>query len=212
MITTEAIIARYKRDYRVDPQGCSLWIVVAGERIRLRPIQSADADIAERDVELITAWRNQHRGSFLTDFEATPARTRSWLTDVAGPDLSRILFMLEPERGTPFGHVGLCAIDPARRYGELDNIVRGDGGPKGAMRLATDALLHWSRETLLLRHLAVRVMADNPALAFYLGIGFRAVRDVPLQLRTEDRGVQRWTEVADGGPSGRALRYLELAA
>jgi len=193
MIDVPATIARFKTGYAEDPAGCSLWATVSGARLRLRPLQSNPEHIAIRDIELLTQWRNQNHGRFLTDFEATPERTFRWLTVTAGPDLTRILFMLDSSDGRPFGHVGLCEIDPTRQYAELDNIVRGEGGPPGAMRAAVMSLTDWARNSLGLDHLAVRVMADNPAVGFYERLGYRFVRDIPVA-------------------SGRELRFMERSA
>lgn len=191
MIDVHGTIARLKRGYHDDPEGCSLWATVSDDRVRLRPLQSIPEHIDARDIELLTRWRNQNRGRFLTDFEATPERTLHWLTALAGPDLTRILFMLDSSRGETFGHVGLCEIDPRRAYGELDNIVRGEGGPPGAMRAACATLSDWATSTLGLEHLAVRVMADNPAVGFYERIGYRHVRSLPAGLGRELRFMER---------------------
>jgi RimJ/RimL family protein N-acetyltransferase len=210
-VRARQLIARYKRDYQRDPHQFELTAhTPGGEPIRLRPLQAADAHISAHDVTLLTKWRNQHRSSFLSDFEATEDRTRHWLTAVAGPDASRILFMVETADGLPFGHVGLCNVDDT--YGELDNIVRGGDGPRGAMLAAAGALCAWARSGLGLRQIGVRVMADNPAVGFYEKLGFRPVKDVALAYQGS-AGEGRWMEI-DDRPAGadRYLRYMEQAA
>jgi RimJ/RimL family protein N-acetyltransferase len=210
-VTAHQLIARYKHEYDRDPEQLALRAQAAGgEPIRLRPLQAVDAHISPRDVTLLTQWRNQHRSAFLTDFEATDERTRRWLTTVAGPDNSRILFMVEAAGAIPFGHVGLCNVDDT--YGELDNIVRGGAAPRGAMLAAAHALCAWARSSLGLARIGVRVMADNPAVGFYEKLGFRQVKDIALAYQGA-AGEGRWLEL-DHPPSGadRYLRYMEQAA
>jgi len=204
-------IARYKSEYRRDPAHFELRAHAAGgEPLRLRPLQAADAEISVRDVVLLTEWRNKYRSSFLTDFQATEERTRRWLTTVAGPDPSRILFMVEAAGGNPFGHVGLCNVDGT--YGELDNLIRGEEGPRGSMLAAALAVCAWARLDLGLERIGVRVMADNPAVGFYEKLGFRPVKDVALQYGGS-AGEGRWMELDDHtAGADRYLRYMEQAA
>ena len=211
MSNPRELINRYKTQYHLDPEGLALRARAAtGEHLRLRPLQSTAEQLSPRDVALLTEWRNHYRRYFLTDFVANNARTMRWLTSIAGPDSSRILFMVEASDGEPFGHVGLCGVDAA--YGELDNVVRGREAPKGSMAAAAAAVCAWARSTLGLEQLWVRVMADNPAIGFYEKIGFRAVKDVPLAYRgTADEGT--WMEMGDrAGVADRYLRYMEQAA
>jgi RimJ/RimL family protein N-acetyltransferase len=211
MTRPREVISRYKSQYHLDPEGLALraW-AATGEALRLRPLQPTPEQVSPRDVALLTQWRNQYRRYFLTDFVATNERTMRWLTSTAGPDSSRILFMVEASDGEPFGHVGLCSVDEA--YGELDNVVRGREGPKGSMAAAATAVCAWARSTLGLEQLWVRVMADNPAVGFYEKLGFRRVKDVPLEYRgTPEEG--NWMEMGNrAGIADRYLRYMEQAA
>lgn len=207
------IVVQLKRD-GLDRQR-SLHLVAEttrGERVTLRPLPSSAQGISQADVQRLTTWRNQNRQFFLTDFEATRERTRRWLDEQAGPDPTRVLFMLDAADGTTFGHVGLCEIEARPGYCELDNIVRGEGGPKGAMLAATETLCGWATETLGLHDVWVRVMADNPAVGFYQKLGFSTVKDVLLRQSREGDGFVRWLEVGAAGsepaiPEAR-LRYL----
>jgi RimJ/RimL family protein N-acetyltransferase len=205
------LVRRYKTEYPSDP---SRWSISASTRtnqsITLRPLQAAGEHVSDRDIERLTVWRNDNSRYFLTDFIATPERTRNWVISAAGPDLSRILFLLDTPDGETFGHVGLCSIDEDKSYCELDNIVRGNGGPKGAMAAAVDALTRWTTEALGLKHLWVRVIADNPAVSFYERLGFQFVKDVPLVRHADGPNGWRWHEVGD--PVVGAERYLRYMA
>ena len=214
MINPLATIGRFKSEYGQNPERYSLSAITAdNQRIRLRPLQGMAEEISMSDVDLLTEWRNRFPDAFLSEFTATPERTMRWLAEVCGPDRTRILFMVEDAAGTAFGHVGLCNVDSAHSSGEVDNIVRGRDIVPGGMAAALRALLAWARGELGLRHLAVRVMADNPAVRFYERLGFQPVKDVPLVRRQIGPAEFRWTEHSQGqGPAIRSLRYLELAA
>ncbi len=209
-MTALDVIAKYKSQYSLDPEGLTLRTSAAsGEALRLRPLQASKTQISARDVALLTQWRNKYRPYFLTDFRATEEQTTLWLTSIAGPDPSRILFMVEANDGEPFGHVGLCNVN--ERYGELDNVVRGGVGPKGSMSAAAAAVCGWARSILGLEQLWVRVMADNPAVTFYENLGFRRVRDVPLEYQAGGEA-GRWIEVGNATVTNRYLRYMQQAA
>jgi len=199
---------RYKTEYLNDPEALSLWSQApSGERLRLRPLQ---ATVTSRDVELLTEWRNRYRKFFLTDFTATVPQTQAWLLK-SGSDPNRILFMIETERGSPFGHAGLCKLRPAEAYAELDNVVRGADGPRGAMTAAVTTLCDWAASSLGVTALWVRVMSDNPAVSFYEKLGFRRAYDVALEFRhAGSTGV--WMERPDQLTADRYLRYMERAA
>ncbi len=204
-------VVRYKTEYLNDPQRWSLWSQApSGGRLRLRPLQATAPGLTARDIELLTEWRNRYREYFLTDFTATVQRTQAWLLK-SGADASRILFMIETEDGTPFGHAGLCNLRPAEAYAELDNVVRGADGPRGAMTAAVTTMCEWAGSSLGVTALRVRVMSDNPAVSFYEKLGFRRAYDVPLEFQRDgSQGV--WMERPDRGTADRYLRYMERAA
>lgn len=205
------VVIRYKTEYRNDPQGLSLWSEApSGERLRLRPLQGSAPGLSARDVELLTEWRNRYRRFFLTDFTATVEQTRAWLLK-SGSDPSRILFMIEPEGRSPFGHAGLCNLRPAKAYAELDNVVRGADGPRGGMTAAVTTLCEWAASSLGVTALWVRVMSDNPAVSFYEKLGFRRAYDVALELQC-DGSKAVWMERPDRRTADRYLRYMERAA
>jgi len=205
MSGVEQLIYQFKNCYHTS---LSLTARTAtGENVRLRPLQATAEYVRPEDVELLTEWRNRNRQYFMSDFTATIERTLHWLTQIAGPDLTRILFMLEASNHS-FGHVGLCNIEEERSYCEIDNVVRGCGGPRGAMSATVATLCRWARERLGLSDIWVRVMADNPSVAFYSRLGFRSVRDVPLERRIEGDLV-RWVEI--GGDQRGTERTHQLA-
>lgn len=161
----------------------------------LRPLASNTQYLSAEDVADISDWRNRFVDSFLTNFHATPQRTTSWLTDIVGPNESKILFMLDLVDGTTVGHIGIDFIDWKTGYAEADAVVRGRNAPRGIMRDALLAVISWARGQLGIVSIGVRVRSDNPALEFYKKIGFAEVKRLPLrQFRESD--MVRWVEDA----------------
>ena len=159
------------------------------------------------DVESLTDWRNRHVRSFLTEFDATVPRTRNWLTTMVDRDDSRLLFMLEDrDSGLVIGYLGLAFIDWHAGRAEADSVVRGAEGHAGAMSCALSGLLRWARSELGLISFGVRVLADNPALSFYVKQGFRESRRASLA-RVVRQGEIAWQEI--DGPGDRELVYME---
>ena len=163
--------------------------------VLLRPLPARPEFINRSDVKLLTEWRNRFvaAGAYLTEFQATEARTQRWLTEVVVPSNNKILFMVDDTLGRTIGHMGLGFIDWSLRSGEADNIVRGADAPRGTMKRALQELLLWGKETLGLQQLGVRVRSDNTAQEFYRKVGFVEVARAALR-RTEEPGMTRWVE------------------
>jgi RimJ/RimL family protein N-acetyltransferase len=189
----QALLRRYKTSYATDPGSLSISAhTKVGESVRLRPLQANDDSIPDADIQRLCEWRNRNPRAFLTDLEASLESTRRYATQVIGGAVDRILFFVEDERGRAFGHVGLDHIDPVRSYAELDNIVRGDSGPAGAMRAAVEAMCGWAERELGISDFWVHVIGDNPAVGFYEHLGFRRMNILPLRPVEEPGGVRRW--------------------
>jgi hypothetical protein len=170
---------------------------VATQRDRLNP----------KDLACLTEWRNRFVTSFLTEFEATEARTADWLVRVVGPDPGKILFMVDDPNGRTFGYMGLGFINWERMTGEADAAVRGAEAPPGAMGRAFAAMMTWAGAALGIAKLSGRVRSDNPSLPFFPKIGLVESHRVPL-VRTEEPGLVRYAEGA-GPPSGVSLVHMK---
>jgi RimJ/RimL family protein N-acetyltransferase len=166
----------------------------------LRPVAGRSDRLDPADVERLTAWRNRHVHSFLTEFEATTERTAAWLV-ANHPDDSRILFMVDDPAGTTFGYMGLASIDWEDGVGEADSIVRGAESAPGTMSAALRALIAWGTGPLGLRRIYIRVRSDNPVMPFYDRLGFVERSRVPLRLEPSETETRRWVEdpAADSG-------------
>jgi RimJ/RimL family protein N-acetyltransferase len=159
------------------------------------------------DVRRLTAWRNRHVGCFLTEFEATEARTADWLARVVGARDDKVLFMAEDGAGRTYGYLGLDFIDWRAGRGEADAVVRGEEAPRGSMGRALSSLLRWAKGSLGLHELGVRVRSDNPALGFYARLGFVQTGRLPLR-RVEEPGMLRW--VPAEAPDARGLELVQM--
>jgi RimJ/RimL family protein N-acetyltransferase len=175
----------------------------------LRPVGTTAARIRAADVAALTSWRNRFLRSFLTEFEATEARTLAWLCGPVANDPGKILFLADAPDGRTFGYLGLDAIDWDLGSGEADAIVRGEAAPPGTMAAALRTLLLWAREGLGLGELWVRVLSDNRALRFYERCGFVERRRVPLRRIEAAPGETAWTEDPAATTAARSLVHLE---
>jgi dTDP-4-amino-4,6-dideoxygalactose transaminase/RimJ/RimL family protein N-acetyltransferase len=180
------------------------------EDVVLRPINTRAPRAS--DVEALSTWRNQHVKSFLTEFDATTARTRRWLETSVCNDDSRVLFMIEDSKSRALlGYIGIAFIDWKRETAEADSVVRGDERRPGLMTAALRTLIDWAGRDLGLVSFSVRVLADNPAIRFYEKFGFQEVRRAPVVSERTPHGIS-WREAAE--PSARAERelvYMTLA-
>lgn len=175
----------------------------------LRPISTVKNQINEDDVELLTTWRNKHVNSFLTEFTATNIQTQNWLETAVHSNPGKMLWMVETLDGTKVGHVGLGFINWEAGYGEADAIVSGGESPPGLMKESLITLLSWSKETLGLRDIAVRVRSDNSALTFYRKVGFNELKRVPIVARNSAPGTD-WHEDPQAVGSTVHLVYMSI--
>lgn len=180
--------------------------------VRLRAVMPEQPD--EHDVQRLTDWRNRNVRSFLTEFEATPDRTRRWLTQSVAGDDSRILWMIEGPQNETIGYIGLAAIDWPSGSAEADSVVRGLEGHPGVMTRALQSLIQWAQSELGMLNINVRVLGDNPACAFYEKFGFRETRRVPLR-RAIHGDCVAWEPCSEstadfGSHEPRCLVHMEL--
>lgn len=188
-----ATLLRQFKERAGDPRHAPALPVGAPPIAILRPVATHPGLIQPADVAVLTEWRNKYVTSFLTEFAATAEQTTRWLTQMVGPDDTRILFMVDDPSGQTIGYMGLAFIDWERHYVEADAIVRGRPAPPGTMMACLKTLLGWAKTTLGLPHVHVRVRSDNPAVEFYRKLGFTEERRVPLR-KTVHPGKISWVE------------------
>lgn len=175
----------------------------------LRPVVTAPGRLRDQDVRCLTDWRNDHAGAFLTEFVATEERTARWLSHSVHSSDGHLMFMVDHTDGRTLGYMAIGFIDWARASGEADAIVRGHQHIRGLMLSSLITMLLWAKDRLQLQRIGVRVLSDNPALAFYRRIGFVETRRVPLR-RVEHGSEPAWIEDPASTCYARSLVHHDL--
>lgn len=177
---------------------------------QLGELQCLDKALASETglVEDLTDWRNAARTSFLTQFEARPDRTATWLRNVvlAAPD--RILFIVRSTGGERIGHIGISNVSDEKA--EIDNVMRGRrSGERRMMFYSSVALIAWIFETLRVPVTQLCVLSLNTgAIRLYDRLGFEEVERTPLR-RIDEPDMTRYTTQADHG-SAAGFDYLRM--
>jgi len=197
---------------KLDLSGLSLSI--HGTEYALCPVNCSKNKIDESTVEMLTVSRNTNANSFLTFFNATVVRTRNWLANSVAKDNARILFVLKHlESGSLYGYMGLAYGDAAGTRIEGDAIVRyAEHTEPGLMKAAFVQLVEWVVRDLGVSEVWVRVLSDNPAVAFYQRCGFSLLSKAPLFEKINALGeVEELTELSDDNtnPTKRSLSYMK---
>ena len=180
----------------------------------LAPITSADVDDYEL-LEALCRWRSLAKYGFLTVFEPSVEKTRSYLTGFSLPDPGRILFLVRDSDGRSVGNIGLCNVNTDAA--ELDNVVRGETVPvSGFMRLVIAAVLNFAFDKLNVGRVYLNVLSNNDA-AFqsYIRAGFSKIGTQALE-RTETSDGFRLSPseqlVPDAGLPGLILMEMQRPA
>lgn len=159
-------------------------------------------------IQKLADWREIAQAWYPSQFRVTPEGTRRWLDKQVIHTDDRILFIVENERQTPIGHVGLFRFHYIEKYCELDNIVRGEYDLlPGAMTFACRSLLDWTFATLDMETVYLRVVSDNEkAIKLYERLGFAEIQRTPL-MKVEEENTVRWIDVI-GQPYFVVERYF----
>ena len=174
-------------------------------------LRCIDAGIADDSnvVRSLTEWRNRHRTWFLTQFVASPDRTRKWLHDIVVPTHDRILFLIIDKDGGAVGNIGLCNVGP--RKAEIDNVLVGEAvATPGIASRALVALLGWTFARIEAPTINLHVFSHNEsAIRLYKRTGFVAGHSAQLSYTTED-GTTTFLVDTDEGVRVD-FRYLEMS-
>lgn len=167
-----------------------------GALVAIDAALSKDSDV----VRHLTRWRAMFMRHFLTQFEATPERTASWLGNVVLPKNDRVLFLIQDERGVAIGNFGVCGISP--QHAELDNLIRGEKG--GATRLifySEVALLSWLYWSLSIPYVSLNVFSNNVrTITHHKRVGFTERETRKLSRIQEGREITYLVELEQGEP------------
>lgn len=148
----------------------------------LKPVTYHYKLISPEYISLFSQWRKENPVGFATIFEITDKRTEYWLDNILLNREDRILFVICSLKGEPIGHLGFSSFNFEEYSCEIDNVVRGiRNGHDGIMTFALKSILLWGRNSLNLKNIFLRVLADNHhAVKFYERNGFTKQYDIPL--------------------------------
>lgn len=177
---------------------------------RLGQLVCVDRGLAadSRVIDDLTQWRQTYMEYFLTQFEATAPRTRSWLERVVIPAADRVLFLIVLESGEAVGNFGVCNL--TAEAGELDNLIRGrKGGDPRLIYYCELALLSWMFGHLGLKRAMLHVFSNNrPTIRLHSSVGFSESASTSLSLVRSPGQITYLQNSPEGDPVD--FRYLEF--
>lgn len=148
------------------------------EGIQLGTLVCVDRGLVS-EIEIVsdlTAWRKKYMRYFLTQFEATFNRTKSWLENIVIPSNDRLLFVICTSSDEVVGNFGVCNM--SNLTGELDNLIRGrKGGDPRLIYYSEIALLSWMFGFLGYEKSSLHVFSNNiPTINLHKSVGFSVVK------------------------------------
>ena len=173
----------------------------------LRPITRAQLGAGDV-IEKMTNWRNQYKAFFLSQFTATPERTRQWLEKAVLANMSQLLFLIYHGE-TLIGQYGFKDLDGESAF--LDNLLRGErGGHPMLMKYAGSALAGWLFDAMQVRMVYGYTFANNAmALKLNRDAGFSCVEKYPLRKEVAGDEV-KWVVGKAGEPSPDNHYYQKI--
>lgn len=166
-----------------------------GELRALTMLQLGDNTVIEK----LTYWRNQNMGNFLTQFVATPERTKNWLLNVMFKSQGQMLFLVYVDDQV-IGHLGFKNLTHEDVL--LDNAIRGErcGHPK-LFVMAGKTLNEWLFREADVKIIYGYVMANNAtAIMMNKQIGFGDWTRLPL-VKEMKGGEAKWEIGIEGQTS-----------
>lgn len=175
-------------------------------------IRSVDILLASDATVLkqMTVWRERNATSFLTQFQPTVERTLKWIQDIMLPDHSRIMFLVEDEKGCRLGQFGLCNI--SENEAELDNAIRGEsGGHPQLFHFVELTVIKFCFEHLGVQRVVGKLFSNN-ILVIHLHkvVGF-SVEKVQSLRKTEAKGEIRFDPVDNPDEANTAIKLFTIS-
>lgn len=175
-----------------------------GEEVgKLRPLVKADLDNYSL-IEKLTSWRNENMEMFLTNFTATPERTRDYLEVITEEGSSQTLFVVE-EQGKTVGQVGWKDLNDVDAI--MDNGMKGERtiNPK-LLIYAHKSLAKWLFANSTIKFMYGWLVTDNvPGIMMNKQIGWSKWLRHPLT-KNSDGGDWAW-EIGKEGENSKDNRY-----
>lgn len=130
-------------------------------------------------IQKFTRWRKVYMRFFLSQFEATEQRTKSYLEDQVIMQDDRVLFAIYAN-DTLTGHIGICNITDSSA--ELDNMIRGASGSNVDLMFYVErSCLQWAYKHLGVDTILARVISNNfLAKLLHERFGFILEKSTPL--------------------------------
>ena len=141
-------------------------------------------------LQKLTDWRNQNKYRFLTQFQATPERTKNWLANVVFKTPGQMLFLIY-EGEHLIGHLGFKSLTTAD--GVLDNAIKGEQTAEPKLFVyAHKVLSQWLFDFAKINYLYGYVLTDNiAAIMMNRQIGWAGWARFPL-IKDEKNGEVTW--------------------
>jgi RimJ/RimL family protein N-acetyltransferase len=159
-------------------------------------------------VEKMTDWRNKYRNFFLTQFNATPERTKKWLEKVVLSNPSQLLFLIYYGE-TLMGQYGFKDLNSVPAF--LYNLIRGERGshPK-LMKYSVSASIEWLFDVMQINVVYGYTFVNNAmALKLNREVGFSCTEKLPLRKQIEGDEI-RWVVGKAGELSPDNYYYQKL--
>lgn len=145
-------------------------------------------------IKKLTKWRNGAMQFFLTQFIATPKRTKNWLANTVLDDNKRMLFIIYDDSGNAIGNYGFTKLNES--FAEIDNLIRGErlGDPR-IIFYAERASINWMFVKFRINEIVGHIFSDNiiPML-IHKEIGFSIKDKIPLTKRIVNNEIY-WNEI-----------------
>ena len=160
-------------------------------------------------LDALTRWRKKYMKYFLTQFNASTNRTKSWLENIVIPSSDRLLFLILNEDNNLIGNFGIADILFDRC--ELDNLIRGEkGGHPKLIYFSELSLLKWLFLEKKVKRVNLHVFANNlPTIKLHKSVGFVEIGRRKLErVQSKDGAVSfEETQICS---EGNSIEYLEL--
>ena len=128
----------------------------------------------------MTEWRKQFQHCFLTVFEPTYERTKTWLEKRLCTDENRVLFKIYSIDRKLIGHIGAINYNS---YIEYDYYIKGERvAIKDFAQIVAKRFLFWICDVSSVEDIFGRVRSDNNhTIEFHQRTGFQVVGRKPLK-------------------------------
>ena len=160
-------------------------------------------------LDALTRWRKKYMKYFLTQFNASTNRTKSWLENIVIPSSDRLLFLILNEDNNLIGNFGIADIlfDQC----ELDNLIRGEkGGHPKLIYFSELSLLKWLFLEKKVKRVNLHVFANNlPTIKLHKSVGFVEIGRRKLE-RVQSKDGDVSFEETQSFSEDNSIEYLEL--